>query len=50
VLNFNASSYVVGEDGTVITEIIVTRSGNLAEEITATLVLNDGTALVVCQP
>lgn len=43
-LNFNAANYTVKEDGTAITEIVVTRSGNLSGVVSATLTLTDGTA------
>ncbi|MCH2247949.1 MAG: S8 family serine peptidase, partial [Crocosphaera sp.] len=44
IVNFNTTQYIVNEDGTAITEIIVTRSGNLNEEVSATLLFSDGTA------
>nr|NCS54770.1 hypothetical protein [Microcystis aeruginosa G13-05] len=43
-LNFNTANYIVKEDGTAITEIIINRSGNLTETVTATLTFTDGTA------
>ncbi|TRU88111.1 MAG: hypothetical protein EWV76_09640 [Microcystis novacekii Mn_MB_F_20050700_S1] len=43
-LNFNTANYIVKEDGTAITEIIINRSGNLAGTVTATLTFTDGTA------
>ncbi|MFN5513449.1 MAG: Calx-beta domain-containing protein [Cyanobacteriota bacterium] len=43
-LNFSAANYLVTEDGTALTEIVVTRSGNLAGTVSATLTFADGTA------
>ena len=44
IVNFNTTQYIVNEDGTAISEIIVTRSGNLNGEVSATLLFSDGTA------
>jgi Ca2+-binding RTX toxin-like protein len=43
-INFNAANYIVNEDGTALTEIWVTRSGNASSAVSATLTFIDGTA------
>ncbi|MFM8007440.1 MAG: SdrD B-like domain-containing protein, partial [Dolichospermum sp.] len=43
-LNFNAANYIVKEDGTAVTEIWVTRTGNASNTVSATLSFIDGTA------
>ncbi|MTJ32622.1 S8 family serine peptidase, partial [Aphanizomenon sp. UHCC 0183] len=43
-LNFNAANYTVKEDGTAVTEIWVTRTGNASNTVSATLSFIDGTA------
>ncbi len=43
-LNFNAANYIVKEDGTAVTEIWVTRTGNTSNTVSATLSFIDGTA------
>jgi hypothetical protein len=43
-LNLNATNYIVKEDGTALTEIWVTRTGNTSNAVSATLTLTDGTA------
>ncbi|CCI38865.1 putative Subtilisin [Microcystis aeruginosa PCC 9701] len=43
-LNFSAANYLVTEDGTALAEIVVSRSGNLAGTVSATLTFADGTA------
>ncbi|GBF78819.1 S8 family serine peptidase [Aphanothece sacrum] len=43
-LNFSAANYTVQEDGTAITEIIVTRTGDITNSVGATLSFIDGTA------
>jgi ELWxxDGT repeat protein len=43
-LNFSAVNYTVNEDGTVVTEILVTRSGRTTGAVSATLSFADGTA------
>jgi len=43
-LNFNAANYIVKEDGTALTEIWVTRTGNASNTVSATLSFIDGTA------
>ena len=43
-LNFSTANYTVQEDGTAITEIIVTRSGGITSSVGATLSFIDGTA------
>ena len=43
-LNFNAANYTVKEDGTAVTEIWVTRTGNTSNTVSATLSFIDGTA------
>jgi Ca2+-binding RTX toxin-like protein len=44
-INFNAANYIVNEDGTAITEIWVTRTGNTSGVVSATLSFSDGTAI-----
>ena len=43
-LNFGSSNYTVREDGTVLANIIVTRSGSSTGAVSATLAFTDGTA------
>ncbi|WP_218653149.1 ELWxxDGT repeat protein [Nostoc sp. TCL26-01] len=43
-LNFSAANYIVKEDGTAITEVWVTRTGNSSSAVSATLSFTDGTA------
>lgn len=43
-LNFSAANYVVNEDGTAVTEIVITRTGNTTGSVSATLTFADGTA------
>ncbi|MEA5536850.1 S8 family serine peptidase [Crocosphaera sp. XPORK-15E] len=43
-LNFSTANYTVKEDGTAITEIIVTRTGDITNSVGATLSFIDGTA------
>nr|WP_244329378.1 Calx-beta domain-containing protein [Tolypothrix sp. PCC 7910] len=43
-INFNAANYIVNEDGTAVTEVWVTRTGNLSSAVSATLSFIDGTA------
>ncbi|HEY9690604.1 MAG TPA: Calx-beta domain-containing protein [Oculatellaceae cyanobacterium] len=43
-LNFSAANYIVKEDGTAVTEIWVTRTGNTSSAVSATLSFVDGTA------
>ncbi|WP_200987580.1 S8 family serine peptidase [Anabaenopsis elenkinii] len=43
-LNFSSPDYIVTEDGIALTEIVVTRSGNLAGVVGATITFMDGTA------
>ena len=43
-LNFSAANYIVKEDGTAITEVWVTRTGNTSSAVSATLSFTDGTA------
>jgi Ca2+-binding RTX toxin-like protein len=43
-LNFSAVNYTVKEDGTAITEVIVTRTGDMSTPVSATLNFMDGTA------
>jgi hypothetical protein len=43
-LNFNAANYIVQEDGTAVTEIWVTRTGDTSSAVSATLSFIDGTA------
>nr|WP_242055142.1 putative Ig domain-containing protein [Nostoc flagelliforme] len=43
-INFNAANYIVQEDGTAVTEVWVTRTGNTSSAVSATLSFIDGTA------
>jgi hypothetical protein len=43
-LQFSRSTYVVKEDGTALTEIWITRTGDLSQSVSVTLRLTDGTA------
>ncbi|MFB2737342.1 ELWxxDGT repeat protein, partial [Umezakia ovalisporum] len=43
-LNFSSPDYIVTEDGIALTQIVVTRSGNLAGVVGATITFMDGTA------
>ncbi|MBD2492629.1 Calx-beta domain-containing protein, partial [Aulosira sp. FACHB-615] len=44
-LNFSASNYTVREDGTAVTNIIVTRTGRATGAVSATVTFTDGTAI-----
>ncbi len=43
-LNFSRSNYVVKEDGTALTDLWITRSGDLSQSASVTLRFSDGTA------
>jgi hypothetical protein len=43
-LQFSRSTYVVKEDGTALTEVWITRTGDLSQSVSVTLRLTDGTA------
>jgi hypothetical protein len=43
-INFSAANYTVNEDGTAVTEIVVTRSGKMDSTVSATLTFAEGTA------
>ncbi|NCR27335.1 MAG: hypothetical protein GPJ25_13450, partial [Microcystis aeruginosa LE13-04] len=43
-LNFNAANYTVSEDGTAVTDIIITRTGRTTGTVGATITFTNGTA------
>lgn len=43
-LNFSAANYTVREDGTAVTQIIITRTGNAAKVVGGTITFTDSTA------
>jgi len=44
-LNFSTANYTVREDGTAVTDIIITRSGRSTGAVSATITFTDGTAI-----